>query len=288
MTTANAGSRGLIPSCIPAIIPLIILALVSFDAAQGAKTMTPGAKTMTDPTTSPEHQGSDPGDASRAVRIVEEVVTGFDPAVHGWAIRNSFEGLPISLGLLDELLPRDSRYGLCGGMCFSALDAYYAGVPIPRDLREEPARDSALYKHFRTRQRDTLGFALRRAVRYTTWTFRSDATVLRDTAPEIAIAMTKLRAGRPAPLGLIYASREKPAVWENHQVLAVGATIFTNGAMRFVLYDPNFPDRRDVTLDITPEGECSRIAPGRHPRPVRGFFVNPYKRVSIDPAIFRP
>jgi len=64
--------------------------------------------------------------------------TNFNPQVNGFKFINYFQ-LPKSISLdlpfihLSSISLPNLVYGLCGGMCYSALDYYYAGKTILAD-----------------------------------------------------------------------------------------------------------------------------------------------------------
>src|SRR6187402_1231034 len=58
--------------------------------------------------------------------------TDFDPRVHGFDFVNRYEGdILLEVPLVGMVDLGDAPYGLCGGMSFSALDSFYAGVTTP-------------------------------------------------------------------------------------------------------------------------------------------------------------
>lgn len=74
--------------------------------------------------------------------------TYFRPSIHGWPFRNSFT---YSLGFKGTTM----QQGFCGGMCWTALNRFYAGVGIPRGT-QSPAQGDALYNEILDEQKASL------------------------------------------------------------------------------------------------------------------------------------
>lgn len=144
-------------------------------------------------------------------------------------------------------------YGLCGGMAFSSLDHWNAGVPIPRGahVADQPVRSRpgtpGLREVIWTRLIDSLttGGVMARTIE---WTFllnqvpeflRGGAPeLLRRTRLELAILRGHIDAGRPWPIGLIY---DNSSIWEQHQVVVFGYEDLGPNRMNLFVYDNNVP-----------------------------------------------
>lgn len=218
---------------------------------------------------------------------------GFRPSVHGFGFLNRFPGLPVPVHL--PILPSGEKlfYGLCGGMCFAALDLLESSRPLPA-LTDPPARSTRLYRYLVRRQLDSFGRWGRYIPKYVRWMFLPDAEVQRRTLIEYETIRARLAAGEKIVLGLLYNSiRETVAVWENHQVLAYYAQDIDDHTLAIPIYDPNRP--RDDSGFIL----CRRVSVGQKngaphyglvceqqsrlykPRWVRGFFpVLAYRPVT--------
>lgn len=240
----------------------------------------------------------------------------FLPSRHGFWFRNSFTGTPISLGGLERRLGAEETYGLCGGMCFAALDRWHAGEDPP-DVDRPPETDHPLYAELLARQLDSLGPYASLGLRFMRWMRLPDAGeggVRHLTAVELQAVSESLERGEPVVLGLVYPS-DNWHPWGNHQVL--GYAIETpegepdaddERPLFIALYDPNFPARDDVRLRLTPTREPAAgaseppadaepapggdggadaaptlpgfrvelVVPGRRDRAVRGVFAMPY------------
>ena len=67
-------------------------------------------------------------------RPVTRQMTGFLPSLHGYRFDNRFNPTPTYLNTpLGPIKIGDASKGLCGGMVFSALDYFSAGMEIPTD-----------------------------------------------------------------------------------------------------------------------------------------------------------
>ncbi len=252
--------------------------------------------------------------------------TAFDPQVHGFAFVNwwqldeverqqlheAFAGyltrgrilgaaafglvgrLLISRGIvaLRDKLESDlaQGYGLCGGMCFSALDFYQAGLPVPRGqhANDQPASGTPLRAYLWKRQLDSL---VSDGARVMAWLitlnyvpqgrlFRGGAArLLERSKEEWAKLKAFVDAGEPIPLGLV---RDTENVYYNHQVLAIGYDEVDETQGTIYLYDPNCPDREShIRIELG-----ARLLDGREscdaPAPLRGFYCEGY--VPSDPT----
>lgn len=170
-------------------------------------------------------------------------------------------------------------YGLCGGMCFAALDYYHARLPVPGQTRV-PRPGDPLFRYLWKRQMDSFQLPTG-PLRILRWMTRGDASVAGSTIqsefPKLQDSMAWLQ---PSVLLMIYArSWEDPT--QNHQVVAVGYDLdeVTQKASIF-LYDPNYPSK-EPTLDVdlgSPSGAFKQST-GETPR---GFFLQRYRPKKRD------
>jgi hypothetical protein len=223
--------------------------------------------------------------------VKERTLEGFLPSLHGFHFANAWRSGPtVRFGPLD---PRwigigDAADGLCGGMVYTAGDLFIAGVATPPD-REPPDNGSPRFRAIVRRQVESLAW-LTVPVRY--W-LRSalGGSVGGDRAraafeSEWPKARALLDAGKPAMIGLIrVASADPRKLTRNHQVMAWGYAEDGRG-VTLRLYDPNWPDRDDVTITLD-------LDPALHPtdlrqstgEPLLGWFVLPYS--PADPRAWR-
>lgn len=185
-------------------------------------------------------------------------VNGFLPSVNGLHFANRWEpGPTIRLGVID---PRwvgvgDAKAGLCGGMSWFVRERFAAGLAVPDDVAA-PANGSALFRAIVRRQILSLDW-LRVPVRF--WRLAAMAPAVlarRSLEVEWPRIRAEIDAGELAMVGLIRHHSLNPMHLDrDHQVLAYGYEIKGTGEpITIRLYDPNWPDRDDVTLQISPGG----------------------------------
>lgn len=209
---------------------------------------------------------------------------GFRPSTHGFHFPNAWPpGPTIRLGPLD---PRgigvgDASAGLCGGMCYTVADLHAAGIPIPPD-REPPANGSPRFRAIVRRQVESLAFLtvplrfwLRAAFGGSVGRERGRDTLEREWPR----ARAAIDAGNLAAIGLIrVASRDPRRLTQNHQVIAWGYRE-DGRAVSLRLYDPNWPDRDDVTITIHLDAAFRPVGASQSTgEPLLGWFVLPYAR----------
>ena len=216
----------------------------------------------------------------------------FLPSRNGLHFANRFPpGPTIRLGPID---PRwfgvgDASQGLCGGMVFTARDLWHASVEPPSDV-EPPQNGSARFRSIVRRQVESLDW-MRVPLRFFDLSSfrpapgrrRREDVTLDDEWPRVR---AELEAGRPAMLGLIRQASANPFLLGlNHQVMAYAAT-WDERAIRVRIYDPNWPDRDDVMLQIAlgPDGRPTTLAQNTG-EPLLAFFRAPYS--ATEPRAWR-
>ena len=167
--------------------------------------------------------------------------------------------------------------GRCGGMVFAALDMYDAGTtpPVGGTAGALPAFDSPLAHLIWRRQVASvvthLGWNLWRFAVLTYLPTPGPQGVGLVTRRELLRLFDVLASGRPAPLGLI-SGLGLTHLARNHQVLAWGAD-FGDRYVRVNIYDPNYPLRDDIVLEVPfAAGPVIERIGGRR-KAWRGFFV---------------
>lgn len=183
-------------------------------------------------------------------------VPRFRPSVHGLHFANRWDpGPTIRLGVLDPRLigVGDAKAGLCGGMAWFVRERFELGLPIPADT-SAPANGSPLFRSIVRRQILSLDW-LRVPLRFW-WAAAMPPDALR--ARSRAHAWPRLReaidAGRLPMVGLIRHHGWSPFDLDrDHQVLAYGYAVDGDG-VTLRIYDPNWPDRDDVTITLGPTG----------------------------------
>jgi hypothetical protein len=213
--------------------------------------------------------------------VNEATVEGFLPSAHGFHFANAWPpGPTVRFGPVD---PRwigigDAADGLCGGMVYAAGDLFLAGVAVPAD-REPFANGSARFKAIVRRQVESLAW-LTVPIRY--WLRSAIGGSFGDRARstferEWPKARALIDAGKPAMIGLIRVATANPMeLTRNHQVMAWGYSEDGRG-VTLRLYDPNWPDRDDVTITIDLDRALRPLGLRQSTgEPLLGWFVLPY------------
>ena len=222
----------------------------------------------------------------------ENVVPGFLPSRQGLHFANSYPpGRTVHLGPIDTRWfggVGDASAGLCGGMCFTVRDLFEAGVAVPPDV-EPPANGSPRFDSIVRRQVQSLDwfrvpvrFWIRSALGASFGGDRARATY-DDEWPKIR---REIDEGRLAMLGLIRLAGANPfKLTGNHQVIAYGYAEDGRGvALR--LYDPNWPNRDDVTATLHLDAALRPTALEQSTgEPLMGYFLAPF--TASDPRAWR-
>jgi hypothetical protein len=217
----------------------------------------------------------------------ETRVSGFLPSANGFQFPNRFPGLPLPPVIAKLIDTSKSVHGLCGGMCFTVVDFANAKRPMPV-LDKVPDEGTPLYRYLAERQLASWGRMEQQVLRYIQWMAMPDKKAFGESMKSLKEVRTRLDAGHLTVLGLIYHDFEETlAVWDNHQVLAYGYSVLADKRIHIQLYDPNFPKRDDVYLEVTPiPAEPGKKSPGVSVEQYRGdkkvyhlhgFFVVPYE-----------
>lgn len=206
--------------------------------------------------------------------------TAFNPNTHGFKFTNSFSfEIRQRLPLIGEVNLADIVIGLCGGMCFTSLDYFHAGVPVP-SIDAIPAVGSRLHNQLIFKQIQSL-IPPHGVIKVLSWTSEGDDFVWRHTAGrEFGKLRTRLGRGEPAVLALIRADEgEDPK--RNHQVVGHDIEFDEDaGDVAIGIYDPNYPaelvrltlNRAEPRSDISARQSTGELT--------RGFFVIDYVRGS--------
>lgn len=205
------------------------------------------------------------------------VKTSFSSMKDGFRFINRFEfkfPLMFKLPFAGEVNLRDVVYGLCGGMCFSSLDYYYAGRPIP-DVSQVNQINPKLFAYLCDRQLDSLG--LPTLIKVIAWMVSEDGQIgLNMSRYELPKLRRMLDKGNPAVLALIRVKGLGDPT-HNHQVLATAYDYNpTTRHMVVTLYDPNHPgEAPTLTLDFQNPSKGIQISQSTGEY-LRGFFIINY------------
>jgi hypothetical protein len=231
-------------------------------------------------------------------------VPGFTASVDGLHFTNSWPSEPdiiVDAGPLGKVPIGDASNGLCGGMVYTVMDVFNAGLPPVPDTTN-PVQGSALfnyivsrlfasfdipagvltyYEWMNTPDHDTgIWFVTRRGVAWKT---------IMEEWPKIK---ADIDGGMLSPLGLVTVYSTDPTMMgHNHQVLAYGYEVDDSNRLTLHLYDPNTapPGADDVqlSLDLSNPSHTSPITHNVNiGRGIRGFFRTKY--TFSNPAALEP
>ena len=190
--------------------------------------------------------------------VETNAVAGFLPSVHGLHFANRYPpGPTLKLGLID---PRwigvgDAEAGLCGGMSWFVREWFEEGRAVPADSAP-PANGSPLFRAIVRRQVMSLDW-LRGPIRF--WLAAlAPPERLRDKTLEVEWPRIRaaIDAGRLPMVGLVRHHGWSPfQLTRDHQVLAYAYdTAGRDGPTTIRLYDPNWPNRDDVSITLLSGG----------------------------------
>jgi len=198
------------------------------------------------------------------LRIVDTMtdsnaVPGFLPSTHGLRFANRFPpGPTLRLGPID---PRwigigDASAGLCGGMSWFVRERFEAGLPAPADT-EAPTNGSSLFRALVRRQVLSLDW-MRTPFRFWWMGAQGPTRALqRSRAVEWPAIRTDIDAGRVSMVGLVRHTGLNPFhLTQSHQVLAYAYEVAGDAgdATTLRIYDPNWPERDDITVVLETDG----------------------------------
>ena len=208
------------------------------------------------------------------------VRTDFSAQHHGFGFVNHFKfSFEFKLPFAGSINLGHIVYGLCGGMCFAALDYFHAGKPLPTRTSVQEVQPD-LRSYLWERQLDSLSLPV--ILKVIEWMLQDDGHVGRLTARrEFPKLHRRLDKGNPAVLALIR-GRGVQDPTQNHQVVAVGYDFDeTTRHLTVYLYDPNHPGQ-EPTLSMNLTRPSRGIAAAQSSaEALRGFFVIAYKRQTL-------
>ena len=178
-------------------------------------------------------------------------------------------------------------HGLCGGMCFAALDWMQTAAAVPPHSTPPPS-NTQFYQYLYQRQFDTYGTFWQVTGKFLKWTALPDDSVSALTLRELHSITCSLKQNKPVVLGLVFTRlSETIAIWKNHQVLAYRYS--ESDTQKLHVYDPNYPGNDNIWIEIThKENNYSfklRSVDGKKGLAIRGFFVIPYTPKPLPPSI---
>lgn len=214
--------------------------------------------------------------------------TSFDPAKHGFNFVNDFKN-----DFVSEL--SITTGGLCGGMSYTALDYYFARVPVPRqDFR--PANHTPLQSYLFNREVESIKSNLdkwteigfnpngARNSEFFNWGLQG------NNGGRIQELRSFIDRGTPVPLGL-----QGDGNTGNHQVVAIGYDMGRYkgdlGAFetdfKIFIYDPNYPNQTMILVP-DPANHLYRYQSGASGETWRTYFVDKNYHAQRPLAISNP
>lgn len=232
----------------------------------------------------------------------QNAVSGFQASVNGLHFTNSWPHEPdvvIDLGPFGKVPLGDASNGLCGGMVYTVIDVFRAGLAPIADTANPP-EGSPLFKYLVRRLFDSFDipagvtkyYEWMRTPDHDTrvWLVRRRGVAWHTIKEELPKVRSDIDHGRPSPLGLVTVHGADPrALGHNHQVLAYGYELDDANVMTLHLYDPNTPTSGADTVQLTLDtSNPTRSTPITHNvnigLAIRGFFRTNYTAVR-PPAL---
>ena len=212
--------------------------------------------------------------------------TFFRPSIHGWPFGNSWK---YSFAFDTVTL----TMGYCGGMCWRALQRFYNGIPIPRDI-QAPGQGDALYEEIFDAQVNSVPAGT--LWKIYDWQCSPDLSHrlnplhslghrTQEAWPDVR---NRLDESRPVTLTLVASSNDANLkhLEDSHRVVAYaydvrpilegeGAPSGADSQVTVFVYDPNYPNDDGVCLTFYLGAESSKIQL-RHSRgkEFHGFFLD--------------
>lgn len=197
---------------------------------------------------------------------------------HRFRFVNSFQlQFPVFMNLpyAGTINLNEITFGLCGGICFAALDYFHANqTPPPFQTPQEI--EPRLFGFLCDRQLDSLKIFT--VLKFMEWMITDEKQIpTRVKRYEIPKLRRLLQKGEPAVLGLVRV-RGVQSPTQNHQVLAVGYEL--DPALEQIsiyLYDPNHPHLNPFIRFFMGKNAAAPLFIQSTGEPLFGFFVIPYR-----------
>jgi hypothetical protein len=215
-------------------------------------------------------------------------IPDFLPSLNGLRFVNAWPkeaNIVVKVPGIGKVAVGSANKGLCGGMVFTVLDVFMAGLPpLANPL---PLPGNPLFDYIVKRLFDSWNLPWG-AVKYYRWMALPDEDIgawpatlrgvgWRSVIDEWPAIRSDLDAGRPSPLGLVTVRSPNPAqLGRNHQVLAYGYDL-VGDRLTINVYDPNTDldaaDDVGISLGVDHPADGVTIAHNVGiAEPIRGFF----------------
>lgn len=220
--------------------------------------------------------------------------TCFDAVEHGWKFDNMFDYHGIIRFFGEDIIsPNPLGSGLCGGMCFSALDKFHRGEPMSTSY-DLPDIGSSTTSYITNRQQSSM-HGLNVPAKVLRWITRPDEghptnpshSIGYYTKQEISETINRINQGKPSTLVLVRGEGlgQLAAAAESHQVVAY-AYEKEKGKTTFKVYDPNWSEEvilltvyhgiwKDSKIKVFLDHDDTSGG-----RKERGFFINDYDKAE--------
>ncbi|GAP10227.1 hypothetical protein BECAL_01390 [Bellilinea caldifistulae] len=197
---------------------------------------------------------------------------------HRFRFINSFQlQFPVFMNLpyAGTINLNEITFGLCGGMCFAALDYFHANQ-LPPPFQTPQEIDPQLFGFLCDRQLDSLKVFT--VLKFMEWMIIDEKQIVtRIKRYEIPKMKRLLQKGEPAVLGLVRV-RGVQSPTQNHQVLATGYELDPAfEQISISLYDPNHPHLNPVIRFFMGKNATAPLFIQSTGEPLFGFFVIPYR-----------
>ena len=230
----------------------------------------------------------------------QKVKTNFIPNKHGWKFDNSFDyNMVVRLLGKDHVMKKSVGGGLCGGLCFGAMDYYFQKKKIPNQTTRPEIGDRLT--NYLTNRQQTSMHGIKVPLKVADWIKRPNRahppfgrhSVGYYTKKEIEKAKKEIQAGRPVTIVLVRGRKIFKDAKNAHQVVAYRYEENTKKKLiTFWVYDPNHPQNNNVFVRVQKGFKKNRIEvtamrksrntnnwyPLSRRYKERGFFVNAYKK----------
>jgi hypothetical protein len=197
----------------------------------------------------------------------------------------------VNIGSLGNVPIGDASNGLCGGMVYTVMDVFNAGLPPVVDTTN-PAQGSPLFKYLVSRLIASFDipdgvlkyYELMNTPDHDTgfWFLKRRGLAWHTIRTEWPRVKTDIDGGTLSPLGLVTVHTSDPKMMgHNHQVLAYAYEIDDANRLTLQLYDPNTsPSQADnvqLSLDLSDPTRTTLITHNVGiDAPIRGFFRTAY------------
>jgi len=200
-------------------------------------------------------------------------MTGFDPKTHGFRFSNTFHNSPFGPPI------NVVTGGLCGGMSYTVLDYFLAGLEVPKQ-NYRPAHNTDFQIYIYRRQETSLLLNLDKWVAYHINPFGTKNLEIFNWGlrEKLAELRTYIDRGVPVPLGLKGTGGD--LVGKDHQVLAIGYDMGRYAGdvgankedVKIYLCEPNHPGE---VITMVPDPAKMEFYYKEHPETRwRSYFVD--------------